>query len=89
MTAFFRKPVAGIYCLLALLSALLFNSCGKQENPQAVEIHGKTMGTTFQVKYLPLPSDDDQRPEAIGGEINAALIAFNQLVSTYIKDSRI
>jgi thiamine biosynthesis lipoprotein len=74
---------------LASLVLLLLNNC-KQENStpvnksdQLVTLVGKTMGTTYQIKYLEEKRKDYQR------EIDSILVAINEEVSTYIPSSTI
>ena len=73
------------------LSILLFTllptlSCNKSEKLNFVEISGKTMGTTYLVKFEEKESID---PNITSKEIEKRLHNFNQVCSTYIEDSEI
>ncbi|QIM63620.1 thiamine biosynthesis protein ApbE [Pasteurellaceae bacterium Orientalotternb1] len=74
--------------LLSAVFALLLAACEKE--PQQVTLEGKTMGTTYHVKYI----DDglvDNLPnsEKIQQQIDALLKEVNSQMSTYQKDSQI
>ncbi len=61
-------------------------SCNRDGKLNFVEISGKTMGTTYLVKFEEKKSLD---PNIISKEIEKRLISFNQICSTYIEDSEI
>lgn len=60
---------------------VLLVACG---NPDPVEIHGNTMGTTYSIKVLE-PVDSEQ----LKTSVEARLARINQLMSTYIPNSEI
>ena len=66
-------------CVL-LAFAVLLSACAKEQQEQT--LRGKTMGTTWMVKYVGSPSIQAK-------VIQDYLDGFNQTMSTYIKDSEI
>jgi len=72
---------------LALFGLAFLVSCTQQTAPQPILLQGKTMGTTFNIKYFPAaePIDSDVLLE----KVNQELIQINQLMSTYIPDSEL
>lgn len=70
--------------LFPLFILLLF-SCQKQS--QVEEIVGKTMGTTFSVKYY--PTEKSPPRSEVSALINTELRRINSLMSTYKRDSEI
>lgn len=81
------KSTAGLGLVLGLL---FLSAC--QEKKQAapnemVSLSGKTMGTTYSIKYFPTPQTP--KPEAVLEKIETTLKAVNQAMSTYIPDSEI
>lgn len=59
-------------------------SCAEQK--QEVHLTGPTMGTSYNVKYVPAES---VTPTLLQTEIDQRLEEINQLMSTYIKDSEL
>lgn len=74
---------------LALFGLAFLVSCSKEAQVEvsAVALHGKTMGTTFNVKYYPTDSTPNQ--QQVLAAINKRLVEVNQLMSTYIPDSEL
>jgi len=72
-----------VLCLLLLLVA-----CQPAVQPMEPETHlsGKTMGTTYNVKFVTDPNIDNEK---LHNEIEQKLININQLMSTYIPDSEL
>lgn len=68
-----------------LLLSFLF-SCQKADELKIVHLHGKTMGTTYNVKLV-VPGDFDAT--SLQQKIDQRLIEVNQAMSTYIKTSEI
>jgi thiamine biosynthesis lipoprotein len=70
---------------LILLVAITFTSCGP---PQITETHlyGPTMGTTYNVKFVPVEGVNEQD---LKQQIDQILIDINQLMSTYIPNSEL
>lgn len=63
-----------------LFSLLLFISACAQESKQVVHLHGETMGTTYNVKYV---VENGQQVEGLQEKIDARLVEINKLMSTY------
>ena len=83
------KILARNITLLTLIcNAVLISSCGEgpeqQSGAQFSEIRGKTMGTTYLVKY-----EDPMKIPEFDQTIDALLKEINQAVSTYIPNSLI
>ena len=74
--------------LIALLAAGAGFSLLRPEPPVA-ELHmsGRTMGTTYSVKYRPIP--DAPSPKTLQMEIDALLTEINQTMSTYDPESEL
>lgn len=67
---------------------LFFTACEKA--PEQITLQGKTMGTTYTVKYI----DNGEvknlaNPEKVKSELDRLLIEVNNQMSTYQKDSEI
>lgn len=72
---------------LALMGLAFLVSCS-QENPATpIALHGKTMGTTFNIKYYPAQHTPNQ--QQVLAAVNRRLVEVNQLMSTYIPDSEL
>ena len=76
------------YHLAALISCLVFlasfTPAAMAKDPFLTTLSGKTMGTQYQIKFY----SDSAKPK-LQAQIDQALVAFNQEVSTYIDDSEI
>lgn len=73
-----------------LIFSALIALAGCNQDPEQITLQGKTMGTTYTVKYI----DDGKienlpKPEAIQQHLDALLVAVNNQMSTYQKDSEI
>lgn len=55
--------------------------------PPLVSLDGKTMGTTYHVKYV--DNGHGIKPEAVSNDIEVLLKEVNRQMSTYLKDSEI
>jgi len=64
---------------IVFLAGLLLSACA-QEAKQVVHLHGNTMGTTYNVKYV---IDERGQVEGLQDEIDARLVEINKLMSTY------
>ena len=73
---------------LFFLVILSCNSPSKNNIDNIVSISGKTMGTTYNVKFLP-KSDSPKEIEENYLQIEAILKDINLQMSTYIADSEI
>jgi thiamine biosynthesis lipoprotein len=71
--------------LLTVVVTLLLVACSE---PNVLETHltGPTMGTTYNVKFVPV---DGVNRQELKQQIDQSLIDINQLMSTYIKDSEL
>ena len=58
---------------------LFLSACG-EEAKQVVHLHGNTMGTTYNVKYV---VDDRGQVDGLQEAIDARLVEINKLMSTY------
>jgi FAD:protein FMN transferase len=73
---------------IALLAAVAMFSVLRHE-PHVAELHlsGRTMGTTYSVKYRPAPDTPSQKAMQI--EVDALLTEINQTMSTYDPESEL
>ena len=71
--------------ILSLLALIL--SCTKSEVPEQLALSGKTMGTTFSVKYY--PSKKTAPSQDLLKQIDQKLLAINTEMSTYMDQSEI
>ncbi|XOV88763.1 MAG: FAD:protein FMN transferase [Pseudomonadota bacterium] len=69
---------------ITLISLLLVLVTGC-DNSRLVVLTGETMGTTYSVKIVDASGDTS----ALAGRIDAELVAFNAVMSTYIPDSEL
>ncbi|MCT8672239.1 FAD:protein FMN transferase, partial [Glaesserella parasuis] len=68
--------------------AVMLSACNKE--PQQIAFEGKTMGTTYHIKYI----DDGSltnlpKPEEVQRQMDTLLKMVNNEMSTYQKDSQI
>lgn len=68
---------------LAAASLLFIAGC----QPEQVSLNGKTMGTSYSIKYLPVPNAHDSGP--IAQKIDLLLEEVNDRMSTYRPDSEL
>lgn len=67
---------------------LVLVACTKKADlPEAVLLDGKTMGTTYSVKYYPAPTTPGR--EEMLREVEQTLLAVNREMSTYMPESEI
>lgn len=73
---------------LALIGLAFFVSCSEQNTniPIPTELHGRTMGTSYSVKYF---TELDISPNELKQKIDEALIDVNNKMSTYQADSEL
>lgn len=74
----------GIIALFIITLTLLLSGCGKSVSEETY-LEGKTMGTTYHIKFYAEQVD----PQAVQAEIDAVLVDINQSMSTYIEESEI
>jgi len=72
-----------IYGLVLLLTIIFVYQWRKQNTPILIEFSGKTMGTSYTIKYL------SQKGISHQSQIDSLLQVFNQSLSTYIPTSEI
>ncbi|GAC19025.1 FAD:protein FMN transferase [Paraglaciecola arctica] len=70
---------------LAAIITVIFLSCSPA-TVQETHLTGPTMGTTYNVKFVPINGLDEKN---IKHQIDQLLIEINQLMSTYINDSEL
>ncbi len=73
--------------ILFLLLSFIVISCGNNDVSDIVVLKGKTMGTTYTVKYSPL--QNEKKESEISASIDSVLRSVNLQMSTYIPESEI
>jgi thiamine biosynthesis lipoprotein len=74
--------------LFAILFSVLLLACTEQpQQPQATHLTGKTMGTTYNVKYFPV--DVALPAQEVQTQINGRLLQVNALMSTWDPNSEL
>lgn len=73
--------------LLAVFVVIPFNSLLADE--KLVSIEGRTMGTTYHIKWVAGDKETDQQAQSIKNQVDQLLVDINQAMSTYIKDSEL
>lgn len=73
-----------IRVLIVIVTTILI-ACSPPRK-QEILISGPTMGTTYNIKFIPVDGIDEQE---LKQQIDQALININRLMSTYIKDSEL
>ncbi|MCH1414662.1 MAG: FAD:protein FMN transferase [Glaciecola sp.] len=82
-----RNKVLLAWLALIGLAILLFLPRESSDEVQPVLLQGKTMGTTFNVKFY--PTSEQLQTNNMYELVNDELIRVNQLMSTYIEDSEL
>ncbi len=82
-----RKQVVLTWLALFGLAFLLFFPKQNLDEPQPVLLQGKTMGTTFNVKFF--PTQELLASHNLYEMVNDELIRVNSLMSTYIENSEL
>lgn len=72
---------------LVLIGLAFLVSCTEQVQLKPIALVGKTMGTTFSIKYYPSPNTPSS--DNLLAEVNSQLQVLNQSLSTYIPDSEL
>lgn len=75
-----KNAVYGLALLTLMLAVYVYRNVNQM---QLMKAEGKTMGTTYTVKYL------DANAQDYGKEIDSILVKFNECLSTYIPTSEI
>lgn len=79
------KIIIGPFLIMALFC---FSSCFKEHEVKIIHLQGKTMGTTYNIKYVPSGSFPiDQK--LVHQKIETILKDFNKVASTYDPSSEI
>jgi thiamine biosynthesis lipoprotein len=78
------KKILNIKLLIVVISIILVACSAPKE--QETHLTGPTMGTTYNVKYVPVDGEDKQK---LKQQIDQMLLDINQLMSTYIQDSEL
>ncbi|WGE47812.1 FAD:protein FMN transferase [Actinobacillus equuli subsp. equuli] len=74
--------------LIFAMSAIFLTACNKA--PEQITLQGKTMGTTYTVKYIDDGKATDlPSPEEVHNQLDNLLITVNNEMSTYQKSSQI
>lgn len=74
--------------ILILLTTLILTGCfGSKEEIEPIVINGKTMGTTYTIKTFPI--DESLTAESLQADVDKVLIAVNQSMSPWVKNSEI
>ncbi|RZQ54164.1 FAD:protein FMN transferase ApbE [Pseudoalteromonas phenolica] len=79
------KKLVGIFVLL--LTIILSGCFDNKEDIQPIVIHGKTMGTTYTIKTF--PTEPSLTAEALKADVDTLLVAVNQSMSPWVKNSEI
>ncbi|MBH0055888.1 FAD:protein FMN transferase [Pseudoalteromonas sp. SWXJZ94C] len=77
----------GIIALLLITLTLLLSGCGEKPEPEEIFLEGKTMGTTYHIKYY--DEKAQLSSQKLQSQIDAVLVNVNQSMSTYIENSEI
>jgi thiamine biosynthesis lipoprotein len=73
--------------LLLITLTLLLSGCGEKPEPEEIFLEGKTMGTTYHIKYY--DEKAQLSSQKLQSQIDAVLVNVNQSMSTYIENSEI
>ena len=76
-----RRLIPFIFCVW------IFTSCHLTKAPEPLELTGKTMGTTYSIKYFSFSGEDDR--QQVHQEVEKILLRVNQLMSVHLPDSEI
>ncbi|MDP8099342.1 FAD:protein FMN transferase [Pasteurella atlantica] len=75
--------------LFGALALALFLLSGCNQESEQISLEGKTMGTTYHIKYIDEHTKELLKPAEIKKEIDHLLVGVNNAMSTYQKDSEI
>ena len=75
-----------VICLATMW--LMLSACGRTDS-DITALSGKTMGTTYNIKYVNSEATEKVDAEMLQSEIDQRLLEINQLMSTYIPDSEL
>ena len=77
------------YLLLFCTAALVLTACDSKGTAQLTAFSGKTMGTTYSVKYWSAGGQTLPEPAKVQAQMDALLVEVNRQMSTYQPDSEI
>lgn len=80
------KKINYLSWIFAVFSAIFLSACEKQ--PEIISLNGKTMGTTYHIKYLD-KGNLSQKAEQVHQQIELMLKDVNAKMSTYDKHSEL
>ena len=77
------------FCL-SIIVLFCLQACAP-DTSKRVHLQGKTMGTTYNVSYMPadMPPENAPDPTELQALIDKRLVEVNQVASTYIGDSEL
>ena len=81
--------MSAIRLFFSFFFIVLLAACGPSAERQAVVLQGKTMGTTYTVKYLSDGLKDLPPPEQVQADLDKLLVEVNRQMSTYDPSSEI
>tara|TARA_R110000868_G_scaffold77835_6_gene222609 strand:- start:879 stop:1895 length:1017 start_codon:yes stop_codon:yes gene_type:complete len=71
--------------LVSIFLLIILSQCAPNQEAE-IHLSGPTMGTTYNIKYVPVADIDSTQLQQ---KIDAVLVEVNQLMSTYIQDSEL
>jgi len=71
--------------LVSIFLLIILSQCAPNQEAEIL-LSGPTMGTTYNIKYVPVADIDSTQLQQ---KIDAVLVEVNQLMSTYIQDSEL
>lgn len=74
-----------IFSSLVIIACLTLSGCSDPK-PSEIHLSGRTMGTQYNVKYVPV---EDLEAQAVQAEIDKLLVNVNKLMSTYDPQSEL
>ena len=81
--------MSAIRLFFSFFFIVLLAACGPSAERQAMVLQGKTMGTTYTVKYLSDGLKDLPPPEQVQADLDKLLVEVNRQMSTYDPSSEI
>ena len=75
--------------LLAVFVLVGFNISAAVAEPKVVAIEGRTMGTSYHIKWIAAEKETAATAAKIKSEVDQLLLDVNQAMSTYISDSEL
>ncbi|MDG6882067.1 Thiamine biosynthesis lipoprotein ApbE precursor [Phocoenobacter uteri] len=75
--------------IVTLIVTIVFLLTGCSKEPEQISFEGKTMGTTYHIKYIDNQNKELPSPSEVKDDIDNLLIDVNNSMSTYQRDSEI